>query len=128
MFNTGLLAVLPISVTAFFVVYLIFKAIDFVTGLLKTVKDPDNRYRSSKMREGLVTWMGEMAGIVFVMTIDIVLGLNFLLCMSTLALFIYKEGGSILENLLACGVELPIAVADKLEVFNKNNNNEGDVK
>nr|DAW31113.1 MAG TPA: hypothetical protein [Caudoviricetes sp.] len=38
-FNTGLLTVLPISVTAFFVVYLIFKAFDLVTGLLKTVKD-----------------------------------------------------------------------------------------
>lgn len=119
MFSNGLLAVLPVSVTAFFIVYLIFKAIDFVTGLLKTIKNPEDRYRSSKMREGLITWMGEMAGIVFVMTIDIVLGLNFLLCMATLGLFIYKEGGSILENLLACGVELPLAVADKLEVFNK---------
>lgn len=65
-----------------------------MTGLLKTVKDSDNRYRSSKMREGLVVWMGEMAGVIFVMTIDIVLGLNFLLCMSTLALFIRKVEAS----------------------------------
>ncbi|WP_091024503.1 phage holin family protein [Bacillus sp. UNCCL81] len=57
--------------------------------------------------------------IVFVLALDIVLGLNFYLTGFTLALFIYKEGGSIVENLSAIGVVLPSQVEDKLKTFDK---------
>ena len=87
-----------------------------ILGLLKAWKN--NNYRSSKMREGLVAWVAEMLAIVFVIGIDYTLGLNFMLCGFTCALFIYKECGSVLENLAECGVELPEVVAEKLEVFN----------
>nr|WP_286143865.1 phage holin family protein [Bacillus sp. UNCCL81] len=56
---------------------------------------------------------------VFVLALDIVLGLNFYLTGFTLALFIYKEGGSIVENLSAIGVVLPSQVEDKLKTFDK---------
>lgn len=59
--------------------------------------------------------------IVFVILIDFVLGLNFLLCGFTLTLFIYKEAGSIVENLGECGVKLPSIVIEKLEVLNNKN-------
>jgi toxin secretion/phage lysis holin len=91
-------------------------------GLLKAWKN--HNYRSSKMREGLVVWIAEMIAIIFVIGIDYVLGLNFMLCGFTLALFIYKECGSVLENLTECGVELPSIVTEKLEVFNSKSKGE----
>lgn len=117
--NTGLLAVLPTSVTAFFITYLLFKTLDFTTGILKTFKSKESTYKSRKMRDGIVRWVAELLAISFVIILDIVLGLNFILCMMTLSLFLYKEGGSILENLYECGVELPQIIVEKLEVFNK---------
>ena len=114
--NTGLLSWLPVSVSTLLLAYLGVKVIDMILGLLKAWKN--HNYRSSKMREGLVAWVAEMVAIIFVIGIDYVLGLNFMLCGFTCALFIYKECGSVLENLAECGVELPEVVAEKLEVFN----------
>ena len=120
--NTGLLSWLPTSVSTFLLAYLGVKIIDMLLGLLKAWKN--HNYRSSKMREGLVVWIAEMIAIIFVIGIDYVLGLNFMLCGFTLALFIYKECGSVLENLTECGVELPKIVAEKLEVFNSKSKGE----
>ena len=120
--NTGLLSWLPASVSTFLLAYLGVKIIDMLLGLLKAWKN--HNYRSSKMREGLIVWIAEMIAIIFVIGIDYVLGLNFMLCGFTLALFIYKECGSVLENLTECGVELPSAVAEKLEVFNSKSKGE----
>ena len=114
--NTGLLSWLPVSVSTLLLAYLGVKIIDMILGLLKAWKN--HNYRSSKMREGLVAWVAEMVAIIFVIGIDYILGLNFMLCGFTTALFIYKECGSVLENLAECGVELPEIVAEKLEVFN----------
>ena len=120
--NTGLLSWLPASVSTFLLAYLGVKIIDMLLGLLKAWKN--HNYRSSKMREGLVMWIAEMIAIIFVIGIDYVLGLNFMLCGFTLALFIYKECGSVLENLTECGVELPSIVTEKLEVFNSKSKGE----
>ena len=120
--NTGLLSWLPTSVSTFLLAYLGVKIIDMLLGLLKAWKN--HNYRSSKMREGLVMWIAEMIAIIFVIGIDYVLGLNFMLCGFTLALFIYKECGSVLENLTECGVELPSIVTEKLEVFNSKSKGE----
>ncbi|NWK13025.1 phage holin family protein, partial [Clostridium cadaveris] len=94
-----------------------FKCLDMLLGILKAWKN--NNYRSGKMRDGIVRWIAEIVAIVFVVVVDMVLGLNFYLCGFTLSLFVYKEAGSILENLTECGVEMPLAVKEKLEVFNK---------
>ena len=120
--NTGLLSWLPASVSTFLLAYLGVKIIDMLLGLLKAWKN--HNYRSSKMREGLVVWIAEMIAIIFVIGVDYVLGLNFMLCGFTLALFIYKECGSVLENLTECGVELPSIVTEKLEVFNSKSKGE----
>ena len=120
--NTGLLSWLPTSVSTFLLAYLGVKIIDMLLGLLKAWKN--HNYRSSKMRDGLILWIAEMIAIIFVIGIDYVLGLNFMLCGFTLALFIYKECGSVLENLTECGVELPSIVTEKLEVFNSKSKGE----
>lgn len=116
---TGLLTLLPKALTILFLLYLGCKAADFLLGILKTWKNK-NTYKSRKMRDGIVRWVAELVAIVFVIGLDLVLGLNFILCTATLGLFIYKEAGSIIENLSECGVELPAILADRLEVFNPN--------
>ena len=121
--STGLLSWLPVSVSTLLLAYLGVKIIDMILGLLKAWKN--HNYRSSKMREGLVAWVAEMLAIIFVIGIDYILGLNFMLCGFTTALFIYKECGSVLENLAECGVELPEIVAEKLEVFNSKSKGDG---
>ena len=115
--QNGLLKLLPISVAILVLCYLGCKCLDMLLGVLKTWKK--GNYKSGKMRDGIVRWIAEMVAIVFVISIDLVLGLNFYLCGFTLSLFIYKEAGSILENLTECGVELPSIVVEKLEIFNK---------
>ena len=118
--QNGLLSLLPKTIVILFFAYLVIKCLDMFLGVLKTFKN--GGYKSRKMRDGIIRWVAEIAAIVFVILIDFVLGLNFLLCGFTLALFIYKEAGSIVENLGECGVELPSIVTEKLEVFNKQNN------
>ena len=117
--ENGLLSLLPRTIVVLFFAYLFIKCLDMFLGVLKTFKN--GGYKSRKMRDGIIRWVAEIAAILFVILIDFVLGLNFLLCGFTLALFIYKEAGSIVENLGECGVELPSIVTEKLEVFNKQN-------
>ena len=112
----GLLKLLPATIVYMLLGYLVIKALDFVLGLLKTWKN--SNYKSSKMRDGIIKWIAEFIGILFVMLLDYVLGLNFYVTGFTLALFLYKEAGSILENLAECGVNMPKILKEKLEILN----------
>lgn len=112
----GLLKLLPTTIVYMLLGYLVVKALDFVLGLLKTWKN--GNYKSSKMRDGIIRWIAELIGILFVILIDFILGLNFYITGFTLALFLYKEAGSILENLAECGVNMPKILKEKLEVLN----------
>lgn len=122
MFKEGLLSLMPVPIVGLFLFYLFSKATDFGTGLLKTFKNKNNGYKSRIMRDGIIRWIAEFIALVFVMGLDILLGLNFIISYATLGLFIYKEAGSILENLIECGVNLPPIIRDKLEIFNTLNN------
>jgi len=113
-----IISLLPKLIQTALVFYFLVKILDFITGLLKTWKGV-SPYKSRVMRDGIIRWIGELVGIVFVLALDVVLGLNFYLTGFTLALFIYKEGGSIVENLRAVGVVLPAQVEDKLKTFDK---------
>ena len=115
----NLLEALPGPITTLIIFYFLVKFLDFATGLLKTWKGV-SPYKSSVMRDGIIRWIGELIGIVFVLAIDIVLGLNFYLTGFTLALFVYKEGGSIVENLKVLEVNLPGIVKDKLNTFDRD--------
>lgn len=122
--QTGLLKLLPVPIISMIIFYFSCKIFDFGSGILKSLKKGGTGYKSSIMRDGIIKWIAELIGILFVSGIDLLLGLNFILCGFTLSLFIFKEGGSIIENLGECGVELPSAVKDKLEIFNTNKNND----
>lgn len=122
--QTGLLNLLPKPIAYMLIFYLACKFFDFASGILKCCKSGGTGYKSSKMRDGIITWIGELIAILFVVGLDLLLGLNFILCGLTVSLFIFKEAGSILENLAECGVELPDAVKERLEIFNTNKNDE----
>lgn len=113
-----LVTFLPQPIMIMLATYFAFKVLDFATGLLKTWKGVIS-YKSSIMRNGIIVWIGEMVGICFVFIVDLALGMNFYLTGFTLGLYIYKEGGSIAENLRAIGVEMPGIVDDTLESFKK---------
>lgn len=118
-----LLNTLPKLIQTALFFYFLVKILDFITGILKTWKGV-SEYQSRVMRDGIIRWIGELVGIVFVLAIDFVLGLNFYLTGFTLGLFIYKEGGSIQENLKAIGVELPGEVKEKFKAFDQSKNEE----
>lgn len=109
-----LLSLVPKPILYMILAYMAFKVLDFVTGLLKTWKRVDI-YKSQIMRDGIVRWIGELVAITFVVILDLLFGLNWYLTGFTLSLFIYKEGGSIAENLQTLGVDMPGIVADTLE-------------
>jgi len=117
--QTGLLRLLPKPITYMLLFYFACKFFDFTSGILKCCKSGGAGYKSSIMRDGIITWIGELIAILFVVGLDLLLGLNFILCGATLSLFIFKEGGSILENLAACGVNLPDEVKERLAMFNE---------
>ena len=123
MLHLNLLELLPQLIRNMLLFYFLVKVLDFVSGLLKTWKGV-SVYKSRVMRDGIIRWIGELVGIVFVIALDLILGLNFYLTGFTLGLFIYKEGGSITENLKAIEVVLPKEVSEKL----KNFDNKGEDK
>lgn len=116
--QNGLVDYLPKTIVVMLITYLAIKILDFLSGLLKTWKNKN--YKSSKMRDGLIKWIAELIAVIFVILVDIMLGLEFYLCGLTLALFVYKECGSVVENLGQLGVDLPNVLKDKLEVLNKS--------
>ena len=120
--ENGLIDYLPKAIVIMLITYLAIKILDFLSGLLKTWKIKN--YKSSKMRDGLIKWIAELIGVIFVILIDMLLGLEFYLCGLTLALFVYKECGSVIENLGQLGVELPSILKEKLEVLNKEKEEE----
>ena len=120
--ENGLIDYLPKTIVIMLITYLAIKILDFLSGLLKTWKIKN--YKSSKMRDGLIKWIAELIGVIFVILIDMLLGLEFYLCGLTLALFVYKECGSVIENLGQLGVELPNILREKLEVSNKEKEEE----
>ncbi|MBY0754524.1 phage holin family protein [Clostridium sardiniense] len=115
---------IPEAISWLLVLYLAFKFIDMALGILKSVKNKN--YRSRKMRDGIIRWIAEFLGIAFVLLLDIFLNLKFAVIGITLALFAYKEAGSILENLAECDVKLPSIVSDKLEILNQGNSKDKD--
>ncbi|MGN4124897.1 phage holin family protein [Lysinibacillus sphaericus] len=113
-----ILDLVPKTIWYMLLAYFAFKVLDFSTGILKTWKKVV-RYKSAVMRDGIIRWISEMVGILFVIILDLMFGLEFYLTGFTIALFLYKEGGSIAENLQLLGVNMPGIVGETLEKLNK---------
>ncbi|HAT4336778.1 TPA: phage holin family protein [Clostridium perfringens] len=113
---------IPKALSWLIIFYASIKTIDMLSGVLKALKKKD--YRSRKMRDGLIRWVAELIAITFVLILDMFLGFQYALIGVTVSLFIYKEAGSIVENLGECGVTLPNIISEKLEVLNTNKKND----
>lgn len=96
-------------------VYLVFKALDFITGFLKAYKVEG--FKSRKLRDGVVLTVGEIVAIFFASMLDVIMNLNIIM-ISTQSLFIFKEAISITENLGLIGVKLPSFLKDKIQDLN----------
>lgn len=114
---------LPQSIVTMLIFYFAVKSIDFATGILKTWKGI-SPYESSKMREGLIRWIAELLALLFVVMFDYVLSLSFYLTQFTIVLFIYKEVGSVIENLGTLGVEFPEQLQKFVNILQKKTQNE----
>lgn len=114
--SNPILTLVPSTILYLFIAYFAFKCMDFITGLLKTWKKV-SPYKSAIMRDGLIRWIGELVAITFVLALDLLFGLEFYLTGFTLALFLYKEGGSIAENLKMLGVNMPGIVDETMEQY-----------
>lgn len=119
----SLLNTLPLFIKYLFLFYLFCKGMDFILGILKTWKNPGT-YKSRIMRDGIIRWIAELLAIAFVIAFDLMIGLQFVLISSTLGLFVYKEAGSIIENLRDCGVTLPNMFSEHLEKLNPDSKGE----
>lgn len=110
------LSLVPATILYMLLAYFAFKVLDFATGLLKTWKKV-SPYQSRIMRDGIIRWIGELVAITFVILLDLMFGLDFYLTGFTLALFLYKEGGSIAENLKTLGVNMPGIVDETIDQY-----------
>lgn len=120
--NHKVLELTPKFVIYLLAIYFAFKLFDFITGLTRTwVKQ--EKFQSAIMREGIGRWIGEVIGLAVIIIIDLLFGLNFTLTYATLGLFLYKEIGSIKENLEKLDVTLP----ELLEMY-LNKISKGDFK
>ncbi|WP_338630311.1 phage holin family protein [Clostridium baratii] len=121
---------IPEVISWLLVLYLLLKLIDKASGILKAIRKKS--FKSRIMRDSLIRFAAELLAITFVLIIDVFLNLKYAVIGVTLALFAYKEAGSILENLGECGVILPDIVSEKLGILiqskndNKENRNENE--
>ena len=125
--SNPILTLVPTTILYLLLAYCVFKCMDFITGLLKTWNKV-SPYKAAVMRDGIIRWIGELVGIVFVLALDLLFGLEFYLTGFTLALFLYKEGGSIAENLKALGVNMPGIVDESISKLETINNKDGGKK
>lgn len=96
------------------IIYFVVKILDFISGLTRTWVKKE-KFQSSIMREGVGRWIGEVIGLALLIIIDLLFGLKFYLTGVTLGLFIYKEAGSIKENIEKLGVTLPVQSGKYIE-------------
>ncbi len=113
-----LLELVPNFIMYLLVIYFVFKLFDFVTGLTRTWVKKE-KFQSSIMREGIGRWIGEVIGLAVIIVIDLLFGLNFMLTYATLGLFLYKEIGSIKENIEKLGVTIPELVVTYINKLSK---------
>lgn len=118
--NNKIFEILPSVIVFMLGFYFAVKVADFVTGLTRTwVKQ--ERFKSAIMREGIGRWVGEVTALVILLMVDFCFGLNCYLTGLQLALLIYKELGSIKENLGKLGVNLTDAAGKFIDMLGKGN-------
>lgn len=105
---------MEITLEVLFKVFFIAIVIDFVTGVLVAAKS--GKLKSRTCSNGMFRSIGECIVLGIFLSIDyLVPSLNVILSTFVVG-FIFKEGLSIIENLIGLGVWIPESIKNTLEV------------
>ena len=112
-----------VTLEVLFIVFFGLIVIDFITGVLVAAKQ--GRLKSRTCSNGMFRSIGECIVLVIALSIDYLIP-NLSLMLSTFVVgFIFKEGLSIMENLIQLDVWIPDSIKKMLEVgVNKVNSKE----
>ena len=103
-----------ITLENLFLLFFIAIVIDFITGVLVGAKE--GKLKSRTCSNGIFRTMGEFIILTMFLCIDyIVPGISAMLSTFVLA-FVFKEGLSIIENLIKLDVYIPASIKRTLEV------------
>ena len=103
-----------ISLENLFMIFFIAIIIDFLTGVLVGAKE--GRLKSRTCSNGIFRTMGEFIILTIFLCIDYIIpGLSGMLSTFVIA-FVFKEGLSIIENLIRLDVYIPNSIKRALEV------------
>lgn len=101
-----------------FMVFFIEIAADFITGIIAA--GYEGKLKSSKMRRGLWTTMGEVTALALMMSICNLVPESLSVAKLVLSAMIFKEGISICENLGRAGMWIPSWIKKALECFSED--------
>lgn len=105
---------MEISLEALFQIYFIAICIDFVSGIIAAAKE--GRLKSRTCSNGMFRSIGECIVLfIFVLINHYIPSLNTFLGTFILG-FIFKEGLSIIENLVGLDVWIPVSIKKTLEI------------
>ena len=105
---------MEITLEVLFKVFFVGIVIDFVSGVLAAKKE--GRLKSRKCRDGMFESLGECLVLIIFMTINYFIPLLNPYISTFIIGFIFKEGLSIIENLVRLDVWIPASIKNALEV------------
>ena len=109
---------MEITLEVLFKVFFIAIVIDFISGVLAAKKE--GRLRSKKCRDGMFESLGECLVLIIFITINYFIPLLNPYLSTFIIGFIFKEGLSIVENLVRLNVWVPQGIKNALEVGASN--------
>lgn len=105
---------MAITLEVLFKVFFIGIVIDFISGVLAAKKE--GRLKSRKCRDGMFESLGECLVLIIFITINYFIPLLNPYISTFIIGFIFKEGLSIIENLVRLDVWVPNSIKKALEV------------
>ncbi len=105
---------MQITLEVLFKVFFIAIVIDFISGVLASKKE--GRLKSRKCRDGMFESLGECLVLIIFITINYFIPLLNPYISTFIVGFIFKEGLSIVENLVRLNVWVPQGIKNALEV------------
>ena len=106
---------MEIKLETLFMIFFVCIVIDFITGVL--VAGKKGKLKSRTCSNGIFRTMGEFIVLTIFLCLDYLLpNINFMLSTFVLG-FVFKEGLSIIENLIQLDVYVPNSIKKMLEVY-----------
>lgn len=108
---------------------LIFMAVDYLLGLItafvfhKSTKTPTGAASSAVCFKGLVKKFVSLALVLIAYRLDIIIGVSYIRDATCIALII-NEGISIIENAGLCGIPIPQAIINAIDVLKEREKHE----